>query len=151
MSRYIALAEHLKQLPQGTWEARFDEIERVIGGPLPKSAYLYPAWWANQAGPGHSQTRGWRAAGWRTARLDLAAKQVSFEREARPITDRLDLGADDDSLMREAQRLTGIEDRASLIREALSALIAREAGRRLASLGGSMPGYRPAPRDRPTV
>lgn len=145
------MADHLKQLPQAIWEARFDEIERVIGGPLPRSAYRYPAWWANQTGPGHSQTRGWKAAGWRTAKLDLARKSVRFERELRSAPDPAGLGAEEEGLIKEAQRLTGIEDRTTLVREAFHALIAREAGRRLANLGGSMPGYEPAPRDRPAA
>ncbi len=147
MSRYQALADHLKQLNESQWDARFDEIERVIGGPLPTSAYRYPAWWANQAGPGHSQTRGWKAAGWRTAKLDLAGKRVRFERAAARSTAAIAV-PDDDGLLAEAKRLTGIEDEASLIREAFRALIGREAARRLASLGGSMPDYQPAPRDR---
>jgi Arc/MetJ family transcription regulator len=43
----------------------------------------------------------------------------------------------DDELVEEAQRLTGIEERTTLIREGLKALIAREAARRLVQLGGS--------------
>jgi Arc/MetJ family transcription regulator len=45
----------------------------------------------------------------------------------------------DDDLMREAQRLTGIEERTAIIREALRALIERESARRLARLRGSDP------------
>ncbi len=151
MSRYRALAEHLNRLPQSIWEARFDEIERVIGGPLPRSAYRYPAWWANQAGPGHSQTGGWKSAGWRTAKLDLVEKSVRFEREPSSKPADAQIPDDDDPLIKEAARLTGIDDRQTLVREAFHALIAREAGRRLSRLGGSMPGYEPAPRDRPAA
>ena len=43
----------------------------------------------------------------------------------------------DDELVREAQRLTGMEERTALVREALRALIERESARRLARLGGS--------------
>lgn len=43
----------------------------------------------------------------------------------------------DDDLLAEAQKLTGVKERAPLIREALKALIARESARRLARLGGS--------------
>jgi Arc/MetJ family transcription regulator len=45
----------------------------------------------------------------------------------------------DDDLVAKAQAYTGLSDKAALVREALKALIAREAGRRLARLGGSMP------------
>ncbi len=45
----------------------------------------------------------------------------------------------DDALVAEASALTGVTEKSALVREALKALIAREAGRRLARLGGSDP------------
>jgi Arc/MetJ family transcription regulator len=45
----------------------------------------------------------------------------------------------DDNLVRQAQECTGITDRTALLREALKALIHREASRQLAALGGTMP------------
>ena len=45
----------------------------------------------------------------------------------------------DDDLVGRAQALTGIEEKAALLREGLNALIEREAARRLAALGGSDP------------
>ena len=45
----------------------------------------------------------------------------------------------DDDLLRTAQEYSGLTERAALIREALKALIAREAGRRLLALVGTMP------------
>lgn len=45
----------------------------------------------------------------------------------------------DDDLLAEAQRLTGTTEKASLVREALAALIERESARRLARLGGTEP------------
>ena len=45
----------------------------------------------------------------------------------------------DDDLLRTAQEYSGLTERAALIREALKALIAREAGRRLLALAGTMP------------
>jgi len=54
----------------------------------------------------------------------------------------------DDSLVEEARRLTGIEEKTALVRAGLEALIAREAARRLAALGGTMPQLRPIPRRR---
>ena len=43
----------------------------------------------------------------------------------------------DDALLAEAARLTGIEEKTSLVRAGLEALISREAARRLVALGGS--------------
>ena len=45
----------------------------------------------------------------------------------------------DDALVEKARKLSGINERSALLREALEALIARESARRLARLGGSEP------------
>ena len=52
----------------------------------------------------------------------------------------------DDDLLRTAREFTGVEEKTALIREALKALIERESARRLASLGGTMPGLKSVPR-----
>lgn len=54
----------------------------------------------------------------------------------------------DDQLLEEAQRLTGVSEKAALVREGLRALIERESARRLARLGGSEPDLRKPPRRR---
>lgn len=78
MSKYRALTLHLATLNDDRWVAKFQEIEAILGFPLPRSAYSYPAWWSNQAGNGHIQSQSWRLAGWRTGELDLVKQQVSF-------------------------------------------------------------------------
>ncbi|HEU0044377.1 type II toxin-antitoxin system VapB family antitoxin [Sphingomonas sp.] len=55
----------------------------------------------------------------------------------------------DDELIAAAIEYTGIEDRAALVRHAMKTLVAVEAGRRLARLGGSDPTAEAAPRRRP--
>lgn len=45
----------------------------------------------------------------------------------------------DDDLLEEARRLSGIDEPTALLREALRALVQREAARRLAKLGGTQP------------
>ncbi|MHB1544510.1 MAG: type II toxin-antitoxin system VapB family antitoxin [Gammaproteobacteria bacterium] len=54
----------------------------------------------------------------------------------------------DDQLLTEAQRITGVAEKATLMREGLKALIERESARRLARLGGSVPQIKPIPRRR---
>lgn len=54
----------------------------------------------------------------------------------------------DDDLIRRAEQLTGVKERAALVREGLKALIARESARRLALMGGSEPELKTAPRRR---
>ena len=45
----------------------------------------------------------------------------------------------DDDLLAKAQALTNLQEKSSLVKEALKALIARESAKRLANLGGSEP------------
>jgi len=57
----------------------------------------------------------------------------------------------DDELVSEAVSFTGLTERTALVREALHALIEREAARRLIRLGGSQPGLKDVPRRRPAL
>ncbi len=54
----------------------------------------------------------------------------------------------DDQLLSEAQRITGLNEKAALVREGLKALIERESARRLAKLGATDPKLKPIPRRR---
>jgi Arc/MetJ family transcription regulator len=55
----------------------------------------------------------------------------------------------DDALLEKAVSYTGVHEKSALMREALKALIEREAARRLADLGGTEPGAKSIPRRRP--
>jgi Arc/MetJ family transcription regulator len=57
----------------------------------------------------------------------------------------------DDELLTKAQEYSGIRETSALIREALQTLVQLEAGRRLARLGGTMPGLKAPPRRRPKI
>ena len=54
----------------------------------------------------------------------------------------------DEALLERARELTGIQEKTALVRAGLEALIAREAGKRLASLGGKQPNMKSIPRRR---
>jgi Arc/MetJ family transcription regulator len=54
----------------------------------------------------------------------------------------------DDDLLRRAQEYSGLNERTALLREALKALIEREAGRRLLALAGTMPNLKDIRRQR---
>jgi Arc/MetJ family transcription regulator len=54
----------------------------------------------------------------------------------------------DDDLLAKAQEYTGLREKSAIVREALKALVEREAARRLARLGGTEPQLRPASRRR---
>ena len=67
--------------------------------------------------------------------------------DARSMTMRTTVNLDD-ALLADAMEYTGITEKTALINEALKTLVAVEAGRRLAALGGTMPGFKAAPRRR---
>jgi Arc/MetJ family transcription regulator len=54
----------------------------------------------------------------------------------------------DVDLLERARKLTGIQEKTALVRAGLEALIAREAGNRLAALGGTQPKLASVPRRR---
>lgn len=54
----------------------------------------------------------------------------------------------EDALLEKARKLTGIHEKTALVRAGLEALIAREAGKRLAALGGTQPKLSDIPRRR---
>jgi Arc/MetJ family transcription regulator len=54
----------------------------------------------------------------------------------------------DESLLSKARELTGIKEKTALVHAALEALIAREASRRLANLGGTESDLEEIPRRR---
>jgi Arc/MetJ family transcription regulator len=55
----------------------------------------------------------------------------------------------DEELFSNAQEYTGLKEKSALVREALKALVEREAARRLARLGGTQPDAKASPRRRP--
>jgi Arc/MetJ family transcription regulator len=57
----------------------------------------------------------------------------------------------DDDLVSKAGLLTGLHENSALLREALKALIERENTRRLALVGGNLPGQVPLMRRRPVA
>jgi hypothetical protein len=81
LSKYEPLPQFLSNKAGSLHRMSFEQIERVLGFKLPKSAYEHEAWWSNNA-TGHSHSRVWLSAGWRTQDVDLAARKVTFQREA---------------------------------------------------------------------
>ena len=151
MGKYEPLTHYLENQAVEIWDASFSDVEQVLGFTLPRSAREYAAWWANQE-PGHSQTRGWRDAGWETGNVDLAGRKVRFKRRHRahsvgtsPTKPRMT----EVDLWEKARRLSGIEDREALIAAALTALIRREAAKQMMAMGGTMPDFTVPERERP--
>ena len=74
-TKYRKLTFHLASIDETEWTATFDEIESVLGFPLPESARQYQAWWSNQM---RSQSLAWQSAGWKATALDLENERVTF-------------------------------------------------------------------------
>jgi Arc/MetJ family transcription regulator len=54
----------------------------------------------------------------------------------------------DDELLAQAQEYSGVKEKSALVNQALKEMVQREAARRLARLGGTMPGAKAPPRRR---
>jgi endonuclease-3 len=81
-SKCQAVAEFLAGQKGASIRIGFGQVAEIMGG-LPDAAYTYRAWWSNNPGFTHAR-HGWLAAGWRTARVDMEAKELTFERVSMP-------------------------------------------------------------------
>lgn len=80
-SRYAPLAIWLQNQPprKELVKPTFAQVEEIIGGPLPRSAYEHRAWWANDS-VGHVQSQQWLDVGWRVASVNFSTQVVRFAR-----------------------------------------------------------------------
>lgn len=75
LQRYLR-AQRGRRIPM-----TFQEVERIIGSPLPASARKHRPWWANDA-TGHAHANAWLAAGYRTEQVDMEGERLAFVRAA---------------------------------------------------------------------
>jgi CBS domain-containing protein len=77
---YSLLSVHLKSKgPTLTsLPITFQEIERILGKPLPRSAFEYRAWWVND--PMKPQSAAWLEEGWRAVAVNMNERQLTFVR-----------------------------------------------------------------------
>jgi len=82
MGKYDPLKSFL--LSSGAQEIAldFDEIEALLGAPLPPSQ-RHAAWWSNNPA-NNIMTRVWLEAGYRSERVDIAGRRIVFRRQAAP-------------------------------------------------------------------
>ena len=79
MTKYAPLTQHLATRSEARIPMHFEEIEKLLGFPLPRSARLYRPWWAN-SGHGHVQAKSWLDAGYESQDVDLDAERLEFVR-----------------------------------------------------------------------
>ena len=77
MTKYTPLGDFLAHQVKTELRLGFDEVEKILGAPLPRSAYEHQAWGANNP-EGHSHCRSWHDAGWRTEGLSLTGRSIVF-------------------------------------------------------------------------
>ncbi len=80
MSKYKPFGQWFKQQPSSTKEVvlTFANIEKIIGGTLPSSAWKNFTSWANFHSPLQDS---WLNAGWRTVMVDFENERVKFKRK----------------------------------------------------------------------
>ncbi len=85
MYHYQPLKDFLAARGDRSVDLSFEEIEGIIGRPLPASAKgeISRQWWANTES--HSQARAWLSLG-RKAKLNVDGRAVTFSRPASPTT-----------------------------------------------------------------
>lgn len=76
-NQYATLVDYLERQVENTVRLSFNEIETIMGTPLPPSARKHAAWWANDKSHSHCI---WTDVGWRTNKLDLRGEMISFEK-----------------------------------------------------------------------
>ena len=152
MGKYEPLRRYLENQSSDSVNANFSQLEKILGFPLPKSAYRHQAWWANESHGSHSHSRSWQDAGWETSMVNTSHKTVRFQKRSPVQSARPPIASGrraKSGLWEQAAQLTGVEDRDALIEAALTALIRQETTRYFAQIGGSMSDASAAPRERP--
>jgi len=80
MGKYENLGRKLENVATKQVKLTFDEIEKILGFPLPPSAFKFRPWWANDKT--HVQASdGWINNGWKVNTIDFNDKSVFFEKE----------------------------------------------------------------------
>jgi hypothetical protein len=80
MRKYAALHSHLNRRNGRPEMLTFEDIEQIIGKPLPHSAHKHRSFWANDNQDHHSHARAWMRAGYKVAYVDREQKVIRFER-----------------------------------------------------------------------
>lgn len=80
MSKYAPFGEFLAKQKGDHIRLSFDQVEKVIGFKLPKSAYLERTWWSNNP-DNNVMTKVWRRAKFRTTSVDMEKRVIVFVRQ----------------------------------------------------------------------
>lgn len=106
MGKYEPLQAFLAAEKTNEVPMTFAEIEKVIGQRLPPAAFAHRPWWSNNPS-NNVMTKAWLKAGYKTERVDMEARKLTFVRtaevkhlnEAAPPTEGFDILARIDELL----------------------------------------------------
>ena len=81
-SKYLPLEDWFRKQPAsaGQIELTFDQVEAILGAPLPKSATKLKTWWTNVQPKIQSHRTAWLKHGWTVSQFDQQARWVKFVR-----------------------------------------------------------------------
>ena len=81
-SKYLPLEEWVRKQPKvpPQIELTFDQVEAILGAPLPKSATKLATWWTNFQPKIQSHRTAWLNNGWVVKDFDQQKGWVSFVR-----------------------------------------------------------------------
>lgn len=82
MSKYDPFARYLRSQSALELTIALTEIERIIGGQLPRSARERPEWWWNDLTPYRRsvQSRSWVSSGYLARVINFEEQQVTFRK-----------------------------------------------------------------------
>jgi len=80
--KYTPLENYLRDLSESQSEVtlRFEQIEGILTGKLPSSAYEDRRWWDHKTEGNHVNKRAWANAGWKIESLNVNKKWVKLVR-----------------------------------------------------------------------
>ena len=76
-SKYHPLYDYLRSHEQDEVTLTFNQIEKLVGGPLPEGAKIERGWWGNRK-TGSAQALAWLKAGFKVKALDIERRKVIF-------------------------------------------------------------------------
>jgi hypothetical protein len=81
-NKYLPLEEWFRKQPHTAKqiEMTFDQVEAILGAPLPASATKLKTWWTNVQPKIQSHRTAWLNNGWVVAEFDQEARSVRFVR-----------------------------------------------------------------------
>ncbi len=83
MADYRKLAYHLGRHPETRITLSFEQVETIIGGPLPAHARAMTDWWTTgRVARREHHAAPWHAVGWQFEQLDSYRGAVTFVRSS---------------------------------------------------------------------